>query len=161
MPKSLSAPIVVNLHPTAAIGLTSLFQGESDIAEWTPAARVEEVRFGGFKRISSNVHCGNIGSIERIAHRPSILPGGLSYRFAFLSRRILVSRVRTAQYASRCLRRITSRSTNFFVLCFVPDGNWERSISIFIPHPYVSICMWSIPERIRDPPDTGGGHDCS
>jgi len=61
-----------------------------------------------------------------------------SYRFAVLSRRVFVSRARTAQYASRCLRRIAARSIGFFVLCFVPDGNWKRSIAMFMGHPYVS-----------------------
>jgi hypothetical protein len=60
------------------------------------------------------------------------------YRFAVLSRRIFASRVRTAQYASRCLRRIAARSIGFFALCFVPVGNWERSISIFTGH---SLCL--------------------
>ena len=43
MPKSLSAPIVVDLYPTAAVGLTSLLQGKGDVAKCTPAARIEEV----------------------------------------------------------------------------------------------------------------------
>ena len=43
MPKSLSAPIVVELYPTTAIGLVVLLQGEGDVAKFTPAARIEEV----------------------------------------------------------------------------------------------------------------------
>jgi hypothetical protein len=35
--------MLIDLYPTAAAGLTSLLQGQGDIAKWTPAARIEEV----------------------------------------------------------------------------------------------------------------------
>ena len=54
MPKSLSALIVVDLYPTAAVGLAALFQSQCDVAKFTPATRVEQIRFGGFNRISLN-----------------------------------------------------------------------------------------------------------
>ena len=43
MPKSVSAPIVVGLYPTAAVRLVALPQGQGDVAKFTPAARIEEV----------------------------------------------------------------------------------------------------------------------
>ena len=139
MPKSLSAAIIVDRYPTAAVGLTSLLQGQSDIAKCTPGARIKEVRFGGFKRIRSNFHRVVIRCITELAQGVIVFGdcGATDadlqeigpYRFAVLSRRIFVSRVRAAQYASRGLRRIATRSIGFFVLCCVPDGNWDRSIS--------------------------------
>ena len=56
MPKSLPAWIVVDLYPRTSVGLVTLLQGQGDIAKWTPAACIEEVRFGGLKRIGSNFH---------------------------------------------------------------------------------------------------------
>ena len=56
MPKGLSAPIVVDLYPSTAVGLASLLQGEGDVAKWAPAARIKEVRLGGCKRIRPNSH---------------------------------------------------------------------------------------------------------
>jgi hypothetical protein len=41
--KSLSAPTVVDPYPTTAIGLPGLLQGQSDVAKFTPAARIEKV----------------------------------------------------------------------------------------------------------------------
>ena len=43
MPKSVSAPIIVGLYPTAAVGLVALLQGKRDVAKVTPAARIEQV----------------------------------------------------------------------------------------------------------------------
>jgi hypothetical protein len=43
VPKSLSASIIVDLHPTAAVGLVALLQGKGDVTKFTPAARIEEV----------------------------------------------------------------------------------------------------------------------
>jgi hypothetical protein len=43
VPKSLSASIVVDLYPTAAVGLVALLQGKGDVTKFTPAARIEEV----------------------------------------------------------------------------------------------------------------------
>ena len=43
MPKSLSALIVVDLYPTATVGLVALFQSQCDVAKFTPATRIEEV----------------------------------------------------------------------------------------------------------------------
>jgi hypothetical protein len=56
VPKSLSARIVVNLHPRTLLGLVGLLQRQGDVAKWTPAARIEQICFGGFKRISPNFH---------------------------------------------------------------------------------------------------------
>jgi len=56
VPKGLSAPIVVDLYPSTAVGLASLLQGEGDVAKCTPAARIKEVRLGGCKRIRPNSH---------------------------------------------------------------------------------------------------------
>jgi hypothetical protein len=62
--KSLSAPIVVDLYPTAAVGLTSLLQAcfKGDVAKCTPAARIEEV-FASFTSSSF---------AEAVERRPSI-----------------------------------------------------------------------------------------
>jgi hypothetical protein len=151
VPKRLSAPILVDLYPTAAVGLTSLLQGQGDITEWAPAAGIEEVRFGGFERITANfyrvvIRCiqNDSSSFEGYRLRSlrqdeeADLQEIAPYRFAVLSRQIFASRLRTAQYASRCLRRMAARSNGFFALCFVPVGNWERSISILTGHPYFS-----------------------
>ena len=54
MPKSLSASIGVDLYPTATVGLVAVLQSQCDVAKFTPAARVEQIRFGGFNRISLN-----------------------------------------------------------------------------------------------------------
>jgi hypothetical protein len=54
MPKSLSASIVVDLYPTATVGFVALLQSQCDVAKFTPATRVEQLRFGGFNRISLN-----------------------------------------------------------------------------------------------------------
>ena len=67
MPKSLSALIVVDLYPTATVGLAALLQSQCDVAKFTPATRVEQVRFGGFNRISLDrvdvrVNCRGGGS---------------------------------------------------------------------------------------------------
>jgi hypothetical protein len=43
VPKSLPASIVVDLYPTAAVGLVALLQGQGDVTEFTPAASIEEV----------------------------------------------------------------------------------------------------------------------
>jgi hypothetical protein len=56
VPKSLSARIVVYLYPRTSVGLAGLLQRQGDVAKRTPAARIEEVRFGGSKRIRSNPH---------------------------------------------------------------------------------------------------------
>jgi hypothetical protein len=56
VPKSLSARIVVNLHPRTLLGLVGLLQRQGDVAKWTPAARIEQMCFGGFKGISPNFH---------------------------------------------------------------------------------------------------------
>ena len=42
MPKSLSALIVVDLYPTATVGLAALLQSQCDVAKFTPATRVEQ-----------------------------------------------------------------------------------------------------------------------
>src|SRR5271170_8436690 len=74
MPKSLSASIVVDLYPTATVGLVALLQSQCDVAKFTPATRVEQIRFGGFNRISLNrvdvrVHEGvGIGQPRLRAH---------------------------------------------------------------------------------------------
>jgi len=56
MPKSLSARIVVDLYPSTHFGLAGLPQCQGDVAKRTPAAGVEQVRFRGFEKISSNFH---------------------------------------------------------------------------------------------------------
>ncbi len=43
MPKSLSALIVVDLYPTATLGLAALPQSQCDVAKFTPATRVEQI----------------------------------------------------------------------------------------------------------------------
>jgi hypothetical protein len=56
VPKTLSARIIVELYPRTGIGLASLLQGQGDVAKRALAAGIEEVRFGGCKRIISNFH---------------------------------------------------------------------------------------------------------
>ena len=68
MPKSLSASIVVDLYPTATVGLVALLQSQCDVAKFTPATRVEQIRFGGFNCISLDrrairVYCGGGGQV--------------------------------------------------------------------------------------------------
>ena len=48
MPKSLPASIVIDLNPTATVGPVALLQGQGNIAKFSPATRVEQIRFGGF-----------------------------------------------------------------------------------------------------------------
>ena len=43
MPKGLSALIVVDLYPTAAVGLVALLQSQRDGAKFAPATRVEQI----------------------------------------------------------------------------------------------------------------------
>ena len=43
MPKSLSALIVVDHYPTAAVGLAAMLQSQCDVAKFTPATRVEQI----------------------------------------------------------------------------------------------------------------------
>ena len=66
MPKSLPASIVIDLYPTATVGPVALLQGQGDVAKFTPATRVEQIRFGGFNCISLDrrgirVYCGGGG----------------------------------------------------------------------------------------------------
>jgi hypothetical protein len=63
MPKRLPASIVIDLNPTATVGPLALLQGQGNIAKFSPATRVEQIRFGGFNCISLNrrgirVYCG-------------------------------------------------------------------------------------------------------
>jgi hypothetical protein len=73
VPKSLSAPIVVDLYPSTAVGLVSLLQRKGDVAKGTPAARIKEVRLGGGKRIGPNSH---IVVKSRIVRRSGRSSGG-------------------------------------------------------------------------------------
>jgi len=75
VPKSLSAPIVVGLHPTAAVGLTSLLQRQGGVAKYPPAACIEEVCFSGFKRIGSNFH----RTVIRVHYRVTSGSSGSSF----------------------------------------------------------------------------------
>ena len=43
MPKSLSALIVIDLYPTATVGLAALLQSQCDVAKFTPVTRVEQI----------------------------------------------------------------------------------------------------------------------
>ena len=63
MPKRLPASIVIDLNPTATVGPLALLQGQGNTAKFSPATRVEQIRFGGFNCISLNrrgirVYCG-------------------------------------------------------------------------------------------------------
>lgn len=42
MPESPLASTLIDLNPHTVVGLKGLFQGKSDVAEWTPAACIEE-----------------------------------------------------------------------------------------------------------------------
>ncbi len=65
MPKSLPASIVIDLNPTAAVGPVALLQGQGNIAKFSPATRVKQIRFGGFNcsldRRGIRVDCGDGG----------------------------------------------------------------------------------------------------
>ena len=66
MPKSLPASIVIDLNPTATVGPVALLQGQGNIAKFSPATRVEQIRFGGFNCVSLDrrgirVYCGDGG----------------------------------------------------------------------------------------------------
>ena len=43
MSKSLSASIVVDLYPTATVGLVALLQSQGHRAKFAPATRVEQI----------------------------------------------------------------------------------------------------------------------
>ena len=62
MPKSLPASIVIDLNPTATVGPVALLQGQGNIAKFSPAARVEQMRSGEFNcslgRRGSRGYCG-------------------------------------------------------------------------------------------------------
>ena len=66
MPKGLPASIVIDLNPTATVSPVALLQGQSNIAKFSPATRVEQFRFGGFNcsldRRGIRVYCGGGGS---------------------------------------------------------------------------------------------------
>lgn len=66
MPKSLSASIVIDLNPTAVVGPVALLQGQGHIAKFSPATRVEQIRFGGFNRSLDRrgirMYCGDAGA---------------------------------------------------------------------------------------------------
>jgi hypothetical protein len=66
MPKRLPASIVIDLNPIAAVGPVALLQGQGNIAKFSPATRVEQLRFGGcncsLDRRGLRVYCGGGGS---------------------------------------------------------------------------------------------------
>ena len=43
MPKSLSALKVIDVYPTATVGLVALLQSQCDVAKFTPTTRVEQI----------------------------------------------------------------------------------------------------------------------
>jgi len=75
MPKSLPASIVIDLNPTAAVGPVALLQGQGHIAKFSPATRVERIRFGGFNRSLDRrgirMYCGDGGSSHNKVLRAS------------------------------------------------------------------------------------------
>jgi hypothetical protein len=66
MPKGLPASIVIDLNPTAIVGPMALLQGQGNVAKFSPATRVEKIRFGGFNcsldRRGIRMYCGGGGS---------------------------------------------------------------------------------------------------
>jgi hypothetical protein len=66
MPKSLPTSIVIDLNPTASVGPVALFQGQGNIAKFSPGASVEQLRSGGFNRSLDRrvirMYCGDGGS---------------------------------------------------------------------------------------------------
>jgi hypothetical protein len=116
VPKSLSARIVVDLYPSATVRPAGLLQGEGDVAKWTPAAGIEEVRLGRLKLIGFNFH--------RIVVR-SDYRGGFSKRRGYSKPLGMRPSLAISIEERRRNKRLFSSLTPHFRGCRSAPKNWK------------------------------------